>query len=154
MWRDVTNLPSRPKKGLSFMVKVIDIVGSSMAMRGRASGVSASATVSPISNPSSPTMAQMSPLPTSCTRLRPIPSKVCSSLIRWRLMEPSRRHKAISIPSRTVPRCTRPMAMRPTYFEKSSDVTSICAGPSRVAGSGMYSIMASSKGRMLSVGLS
>ncbi len=76
MCLDVTNLPSLPKNGLSLMVKVIDMVGSSMAMRGSGSGLATVDTVSPISNPSMPTRAHMSPDDTSATRLRPIPSKV------------------------------------------------------------------------------
>ena len=40
MWREVTNLPSLPKKGESLIVKSILIVGSSIAIVGRASGFS------------------------------------------------------------------------------------------------------------------
>ena len=114
MWREVTNLPSLPKKGESFMVNVIDMVGSSMAMRGSGSGLFMSATVSPISNPSMPTSAHMSPLFTLSTFLRPMPSNVCSSLMRCFTTEPSFLQSAISIPSRISPLCTRPMAIRPT----------------------------------------
>ena len=65
MWREVQYLPSFPKKGLSLMVKSMDIVGSSMLMAGSGSGCSASQMVSPISKCSRPMMAQMSPLDTS-----------------------------------------------------------------------------------------
>ncbi len=85
--------------------------------------------------------------------MRPMPSKVCNSFIFWRVVEPSRRQSSISCPSRREPRCTRPMAIRPTYFEKSSEVISICSSPGFSSGPGMYSIMASSSGSMLSVGL-
>ena len=53
------------------------------------SGFSKSATVSPISNPSKPTIAQISPVCTSSTFLRPKPSKVCNSLILFLTIEPS-----------------------------------------------------------------
>ena len=66
MWRLVQYLPSLPKKGESLMVKSMDIVGSSMLMGGSGSGFSKSQMVSPISKRSNPTMAQMSPDPTSC----------------------------------------------------------------------------------------
>ena len=99
------------------MVNTIDIVGSSMAIRGNGSGCSTSVTVSPISNPSIPTNAQISPDPTLCTFFRPIPSKVCSSLMRWRATVPSFLQTPTSMPSRSSPRCTRPMAIRPTYDE-------------------------------------
>ena len=63
------------------MVKSMLIVGSSMAMGGRASGFSKSATVSPISKPSSPTTAQMSPQRALSTLLLPRPSNTISCLI-------------------------------------------------------------------------
>ena len=40
MWREVTYLPSLPKKGELLIVKSIDMVGSSMAMGGSGSGFS------------------------------------------------------------------------------------------------------------------
>ena len=40
MWREVTYLPSRPKKGESFIVNSMLMVGSSMAMGGSGSGLS------------------------------------------------------------------------------------------------------------------
>ena len=54
-------LPSLPKNGESLMVNSMLMVGSSMAIFGNASGKSKSAMVSPISKPSMPTIAQMSP---------------------------------------------------------------------------------------------
>ena len=116
-WREVTNLPSLPKKGELLMVKSIDIVGSSMAMVGRASGVAASAIVSPISKPSMPITAQMSPDATASTFLRPKPSKTSISLIFDRTALPSRLQRTMSCPSRSSPRWTRPTAIRPTYLE-------------------------------------
>ena len=153
MWREVTYLPSRPKKGESLLVKVIDMVGSSMAIRGSASGVLTSAMVSPISKPSMPTKAHISPEAALSTRVRPMPSKMCSSLMRCFTVEPSRLHSTMSWPSRNSPRCMRPMAIRPTYDEKSSEVMSICEGPSMYSGAGMCSMMVSSSTDMLSVGL-
>ena len=53
-WRDVTYFPSFPRKGESFIWNVIAIVGSSICMAGRASGLSPPASVSPrsiLSNP-------------------------------------------------------------------------------------------------------
>ncbi len=78
---EVTNLPSLPKKGLSLMVNSILMVGSSIAMVCNCSGVSISATVSPISKPSIPTIAQISPTSTESTFFRPRPSKTKSSFI-------------------------------------------------------------------------
>ena len=57
------------------MVKSIFIVGSSTSIRGNASGLSASVKVSPISNPSIPVTAHISPDCTSSTLLLPSPSK-------------------------------------------------------------------------------
>ena len=61
------------------MVNNILIVGSSIAIDCNASGFSKSATVSPISKPSKPTIAQISPACTLSTFLRPKPSNVCNS---------------------------------------------------------------------------
>ena len=47
-WRDVTNLPSLPKKGESLMPKRMFIVGSSTRISGNAPGVSKSAMVADI----------------------------------------------------------------------------------------------------------
>ena len=63
------------------MVNSMLMVGSSMAIFGNASGKSKSAMVSPISKPSMPTIAQMSPAPTLSTFTLPRPSKRYSSLI-------------------------------------------------------------------------
>ena len=61
MCLEVTYFPSFPKKGESLIVNNILIVGSSIAIVFIPSGFSRSATVSPISNPSRPTSAQISP---------------------------------------------------------------------------------------------
>ena len=95
------------------MVKSIDMVGSSMVMGGRGSGFSQSQMVSPISNLSRPMMAQMSPELTLCVLTRPMPVKVCTSLMRVFSVLPSRWLMVMFMPSLMVPRCTRPTAMRP-----------------------------------------
>ena len=76
MWREVKNLPSFPKNGESLMLNNILIVGSSISIVCNGSGFSASQTTSPISKPSMPVNAQMSPACTSDTFLRSIPSKM------------------------------------------------------------------------------
>ena len=57
------------------MVKSILIVGSSIAIVSKASGASISAMVSPISKPSRPTSAQISPAFIFSTFFLPNPSK-------------------------------------------------------------------------------
>ncbi len=66
----MTNLPSWPAKGESLTLKIMLRVGSSTSMRGRASGFSMSAMVSPMSTSSMPTTAQMSPA-SACGCLAP-----------------------------------------------------------------------------------
>ncbi len=110
--REVTNLPSLPKNGELLMVNSILMVGSSTAMAFKASGAEASATVSPISNPSMPIRAQISPELSSETLERPNPSNVFNSLIFIFCFVPSRLHSMISCPSLNVPRCMRPTAIR------------------------------------------
>ncbi len=148
---EVTNLPSFPKKGESLMVNNMLMVGSSMAMVCSPSGCSQSATVSPISKPSSPTMAQMSPVWTCSTFLRPKPSKTCSSLILDFTMEPFLFTKEIFCPALRAPRVKRPMAIRPVKDEKSKEVINICVFPSGIFGAGIWSITISNKGSMFSV---
>ena len=117
IWRDVTNLPSFPKNGELLIVNNIDIVGSSIAIVGSGSGSLASAIVSPISKPSTPIIAQISPDWTASTFVRPSPSNTSISLIFDFTIDPSRLQSMISCPSRSSPRCTRPTAIRPTYLE-------------------------------------
>ena len=107
------------------MVNNILMVGSSIAMVCNASGFSKSAMVSPISNPSTPTMAQISPAITSRTFLRPSPSKVCNSLILDFIIVPSLFTKAIGIFSFKTPLSRRPIAIRPVKAEKSKEVINI-----------------------------
>ena len=152
IWREVTNLPSLPKNGELLIVKSIDMVGSSIAIVGNASGSFTSAIVSPISKPSIPITAQISPDWTEDTFVRPKPSNTSTSLIFDFTIEPSRLHNITSWPSFSSPRWTRPTAIRPTYFEKSSEVISIWGVPSSTFGSGIYSIIASNNARISSFG--
>ena len=69
-WRDVTNWPSRPANGLVLTPKVMDNVGSSILMLGKASGFSASATVWPILALGRPVIATISPSSASLTSIR------------------------------------------------------------------------------------
>ncbi|MCY1234611.1 hypothetical protein D3C87_881030 [compost metagenome] len=148
---EVTNLPSLPKKGESLIVNNMLIVGSSIAIVCNASGFSKSATVSPISKPSIPTIAQMSPAITSSTFLRPRPSKVCNSLILDFMILPSLFTNEIGIPSFKTPLSKRPIAIRPVKEEKSKEVISICGVPSETLGAGTFLITISNNGSMFSV---
>ncbi|MNY03466.1 hypothetical protein D3C86_1360860 [compost metagenome] len=127
------------------------IVGSSIAIVCNASGFSKSATVSPISKPSIPTIAQMSPAITSSTFLRPRPSKVCNSLILDFMILPSLFTNEIGIPSFKTPLSKRPIAIRPVKEEKSKEVISICGVPSETLGAGTFLITISNNGSMFSV---
>ena len=86
------------------MVNTILMVGSSIAIGFNGSGFAKSAIESPISKPSIPTNAQISPDFTSAARVRPNPVKVCNSLIRDLIGVPSLFTRFTSIPSRNVPR--------------------------------------------------
>ena len=72
-WRDVTYWPSRPAIGDVLTPKIIDTVGSSIAIGGIAIWCSTSAIVSPIVMSSMPARQTMSPAAASwmSTRFRP-----------------------------------------------------------------------------------
>ena len=111
-WRLPTYFPSRPKNGESLMRKSIEIVGSSMAIAGIASGCSASQMVSEMSMSEMPTIAQRSPHSTTLVSFRPIPSKVKSCLTCAGSCRPSRLMMVSGL------RVSRgPLPMRPTKFE-------------------------------------
>ena len=74
-WRDVTKRPSVPAKGELFTLKIIEMVGSSTAMTGSGRGFSALVTLSPISMPSIPASATISPKRARSTDSRFNPSK-------------------------------------------------------------------------------
>ncbi len=67
-------------------------VGSSTVIGGRATGLSKSAMVSPMSTPSRPTTAQMSPAATSSVSTRPRRSKTYS----WATVSSMRRPSCLS----------------------------------------------------------
>ena len=75
MLRVVTYLPERPANGELLTLNIICSVGSSTVKRGRATGRSLSAIVSPISIFSIPTTAQISPAVASSTSTLPSLSK-------------------------------------------------------------------------------
>ena len=132
IWREVTNLPSLPKNGESLIENNILIVGSSILMVGSGSGFSASQMESPISKPSIPVTAQRSPGWTSVTLARSIPSKTNTSLMRCFSWRPSDLERMIGWFSLMTPLVRRPIAIRPTYEEKSREVMSICVLPSSI----------------------
>ena len=117
MWREVTNLPSFPKNGESFMVNNILMVGSSIEIVGKPSGLSASAIVSPISKSSRPTIAHKSPAVTSSTFFLPKPSKTSNSLILDFTTDPSLFTNETVLDASSTPRCKRPMAILPVKDE-------------------------------------
>ncbi len=99
-------------------VKTIDIVGSSIFIEGSASGFSKSAIVSPISKPSIPITAQISPdLTGTFTFSFPSPSKRYTSLTFDVRIVPSRFTKETFCPAIKLPLLIRPTAIRPTYEE-------------------------------------
>src|SRR5690606_17191743 len=137
MCRDVTYLPSFPEKGESLIVNNIIKEGSSMRMDFNHDGIEKAAIQSRLSKRSIRTTAQISPALTSCTYLRPKPSKVYNSLILDFTTPPSRLINEIFIPSRSVPLCKRPIAIRPVKEEKSKEVINICGVPSFSSAAGM-----------------
>ena len=113
MFRLVTYFPSRPAKGESFTRNVIETVGSSTAIGSRATGDSASATVSPIVTSSMPERTTISPAGASFTSTRLSPSNTITFPTRAFTNEPSCRQTATSWPGFTTPFTTRPIARRP-----------------------------------------
>ena len=73
IWRLVTNLPSRPARGLVLTQKFIVSVGSSTFSMGSGAGFAGSVTVTPMPISAMPLMSTISPGPASvaCTRSRP-----------------------------------------------------------------------------------
>ncbi len=97
-------------------------VGSSTSIRGSATGLSESAIVSPMSTPAWPTTAMMSPAEASVTSVRPSFSKTKTPSAVPILMALPALMRATLWPFLIRPELIRPMAMRPTYSEKSSVV--------------------------------
>ena len=67
IWREVTNLPSRPAKGLSFTEKVISSVGADILTNGRGSAKPLAHTVSPMVTSPMPLIAMILPAVASVT---------------------------------------------------------------------------------------
>ena len=113
IWREVTNWPSRPDIGEVLTPKIIDTVGSSMAMTGIALRCSTSAIVSPMVMSSIPAMQTMSPAAawSTSTRLRPSKAKSLVILVSWNV--PSSLQTVTGSLILTVPLKMRPTAIRP-----------------------------------------
>ena len=127
-------------------------VGCSISRTGKATGITASAIVSPICASGMPATAAISPAETSVTSLRPKPSKVMSETMRNFFMAPSRLMCMTSDPWRITPFMTRPVAIRPLNVSADTVVTSICKGfVASLGGSGMCFRMASKTGVISSI---
>jgi len=95
-WRVVENLPSRPVNGDVLTPKVMRTVGSSISIRGSGSGVSGSASVSPMATPSRPVKRTMSPALAlgTATRSSPRYSRTVTTFTRRASPSaPSNRHR-------------------------------------------------------------
>ena len=129
IWRLVTNLPSRPAKGLVLTQKFMVKVGSSTFNIGRGAGFKGSVMVTPIPTSVIPLINTMSPGPASaaCTRSRPW--NVNTWLIRPFTGLPSKPSiTTTSIMGLIVPWLIRPTPIRPTNVEKSSAEICNCKG--------------------------
>ena len=133
-------LPPLPTSGEVLVPIVIEIAGSSTWMSGSATGLSTSASVSPMVMSGMPATATMSPGPADSPDLRSRPSVTSSSVILTVLVEPSRFIQATCWPLRRVPSWTRTSASRPRNGEASRFVTCACSGASSVyVGAGIVS---------------
>ena len=74
IWREVTNFPSLPAKGLSLTEKVISRVGALIFTKGSGSAAPLAQTVSPMVISGMPLMAMILPAPASVTGTRFRPS--------------------------------------------------------------------------------
>ena len=123
-------------------------VGSPTSMRGRGVVSSGAAIVSPISTVGSPTIATMSPASACSTSTRPSLSKSSTLSIEPGTTDAAGLEQRGLLARLTVPETIRPMAIRPTYSEKSSVVQSIENGPScSTTGPGTFSTIRSKSGR-------
>ena len=95
------------------MPKIIEMVGSSTAIGGIATGFSASAIVSPMVMSSMPARQMMSPAEASSVSTRLSPSNVNSLVTRVGSMVPSSLQTATGSFRRTRPLKMRPIAIRP-----------------------------------------
>ena len=117
-----------PVSGESLTVKSMLKVGSSTSIRGSATGCSGSAIVSPMSTAPSPTIATMSPASADSTSVRPSLSKTSTLSIEPATFTSPALISTAFCPRLTRPATIRPMAIRPTYSEKSSVVQSMRNG--------------------------
>ena len=115
-WREVTNLPSLPAKGLLLTEKVISTVGSLILTKGTASTQSVAQTVSPMLMPSSPEKQTMSPACARSTGTRERPSIWYRLTSLPRLLKPTMLwlQTATSWLAFTLPRSILPMPILPT----------------------------------------
>ena len=111
--RDVTNWPSRPDIGDVFTPKIIDTVGSSIAMTGIATRWMTSAIVSPMVMSSMPARQTMSPAAASVMSIRLSPSNAKSLVTLVSCTRRSSLQTATWSPIFTRPLKMRPIAMRP-----------------------------------------
>ena len=107
---------------------VIEMAGSSTRISGSGTGLSTSASVSPIMISGMPATAMMSPGPARSADLRSRPSVISSSEIRTFSVLPSPRHQATVWPLRISPWRTRHSASRPRNGEASRLVTCAWSG--------------------------
>ena len=132
IWREVTNRPSLPKKGESFIENNMLIVGSSISILFNGSGFSTLQIESPISKPSIPVKAHISPPLTESTFTFFIPSNTNTSLILCFFWVPSLLDKIIGMFGFIAPLVSLPIAILPTKDEKSKEVISIWVFPSSI----------------------
>ncbi len=146
--RAVTLEPlSRPTSGEVLVPMVIEIAGSSTWISGSATGLSASASVSPMVMSGKPATATMSPGPADSPGLRSRPSVTSSSVTRTFCLEPSRFIQATVWPLLSSPWWMRSRASRPRNGEASRLVTWACSGaPSAYVGAGMVSTIVRNSG--------
>ena len=110
----MTYCPSRPAIGDVLTPKIIDTVGSSIAIGGMAMRCSTSAIVSPMVMSSMPARQTMSPAAASwmSTRFRPSNAYSLVTFVSWTAS--SSLQTTTGSPILTRPLKMRPMAMRPT----------------------------------------
>ena len=128
-WRAPTISPSRPTSGLLDASKTTAMVGSSISMGSRRTGVSRLVTMSPMSASSTPTTATMSPACTSSCSFLPSSSNVntCLMVVLYRV--PSFLMTSAGSFLWMVPENRRPTPMRPTKLEWSTVQIWSATGP-------------------------
>ena len=125
----VTALPSFPARGEMFLQNIIDTVGSSTVILGRAFLYSLLQMVSPIETSLTPDSTTMSPGSTDCTSLNTGPSYACRRVTR-RFSSPFSFMQTRESLVLTLPLITLPTARRPRKSEYDRSLTSIWKGSS------------------------